>query len=199
MKTIYLVIHSEPAKNTEKANEEIPLSLNGENLAREMSEKIFKGNVDELWSSEYKRAFETAKFISKTNNNLKIFISANFNERKLGNTEGVPKEFWLEQLYKEDAKTKGGESRKEVTIRMLEGLKEVLSSSSKTIVIVSHATAITYLLMNYCELKEAYLEGKKRHLTFNNQTVINDSFKTPEIFKLCFDEDKIISIERIEN
>lgn len=51
--------------------------------------------------------------------------------------------------------------------------------------------------MNYC-VKEAYLEGKKRYLIFNNQTIINDSFKTPEIFKLCFDEDKIISIERIE-
>lgn len=80
---------------------------------------------------------------------------------------------------------------------MLNGINKILNSSYETTVIVSHATAITYLLMNYCELKDARLEGKKRHLIFNDKTVINDSFSTPEVFKLCFDDNKIISIERI--
>ena len=81
---------------------------------------------------------------------------------------------------------------------MFKGLSTILKSPSKNIVVVSHATSITFLLMKYCNLKEASLEGKRRWLTFNNETVINDIFKTPEIFKLCFDENKIISIERIE-
>lgn len=197
MKTIYLVRHSEPIKDNTLPNKDIPLSKNGEELAKNMSEIIFNKNVDELWSSEYKRAIDTAKYISECNN-IRINISGDFNERELGNTEGVPKEFWLEQLYDEDVKVEDGESRKEVTERMLNGLNEVLNYSSKTSVIVSHATAITFLLMHYCELKEASLEGKRRYFVFNGKTVINDSFKTPEIFKLSFEEAQIISIERIE-
>ncbi len=197
MKIIYLIRHSEPLKDKQLKNEEIPLSENGKLLAQTIATNLFKENIDEIWSSEYKRAIETAQYIAQYNN-LEININSNFNERKLGNIEGVLKEFWLEQLFNEDAKVDDGESRKEVTLRMLNGLDKILKSSSKNIVVVSHATAITFLLMKYCDLKEASLEGKRRWLTFNNKTVINDSFRTPEIFKLCFDENKIISIDRIE-
>lgn len=196
MKIIYLVRHSEPLKDKTIINEELPLSLNGDALASQMSKIIFNGNVNQLWSSEYKRAIDTARYISEYNN-IDINISGDFNERRLGNTAGVPKEFWLEQLYNENAKVDGGKSRKEVTERMLNGMNKILNSPYETTVIVSHATAITYLLMNYCELKDACLEGKKRHLSFNDKTIINDSFNTPEIFKLYFDDNKIISIERV--
>lgn len=46
MKTIYLVRHSEPLKDKTIPNEEIPLSKNGEKLAREMSNKIFNENIE---------------------------------------------------------------------------------------------------------------------------------------------------------
>ena len=80
---------------------------------------------------------------------------------------------------------------------MLNGMNKILNSPYETTVIVSHATAITYVLMNYCELKDACLAGKRRHLIFNGKTVINDSFSMPEVFKLCFDDNRIISIERV--
>ena len=83
---------------------------------------------------------------------------------------------------------------------MLNGIKKVLENikDNESAVIVSHASAITFLLMNWCELINATLEGKKRHLKYKSKTIINDSFKTPEIFKLTFKTNKeIIDICRI--
>ena len=83
---------------------------------------------------------------------------------------------------------------------MLKGIKIVLNSiiNNESAVIISHATAIIFLLMNWCELIDAFLEDKKRHLKYKNKTIINASFKTPEIFKLTFtSKNKIIEITRI--
>ncbi|MCI8347407.1 MAG: histidine phosphatase family protein [Bacilli bacterium] len=40
-------------------------------------------NIDELWSSNYVRAIEIAKYIA-TNNNIKLNISSSFDERYYG-------------------------------------------------------------------------------------------------------------------
>ena len=56
---------------------------------------------------------------------------------------------------------------------------------------------MTFLLMNWCKLENAILDGKKRKLSFNNKIVIDDSFNTPEVFELVFDDDVIYSIKRI--
>ena len=208
MKTIYLVRHSKPLKSKDinfysqrspqEQNEKIPLSVEGEVLAKELANKLFNDNVDEIWSSTYERAISTAKYIAEINN-IQININCNFNERKLGTEKNVPEEFWITQLYKENEKTKDGESQKEVRERMLNGLNHILDSveDNKNIVIVSHATAITFLLMQWCKLESAQLAGKKRHLTFNGKDVINDSFNTPEVFKLQFINSELISVERV--
>lgn len=207
MKTIYLVRHSNQYKDIvfnncslddHIENLLIPLSCEGEKKACLMAEKYFK-NVNHLYSSEYSRAINTAKYISE-NNKLKINIFSDFNERKLGDIHNIKEEFWLEQLKDENAKTPNGESQKEVRDRMLKGVNIVLEhiNDDESAVIVSHASSITYLLMNWCELVDAKLEGKKRHLKYKNKTIINDSFNTPEIFKLTFSADnKIIDMKRI--
>jgi len=196
IKTIYLIRHSTPIKNTNIQQEKIPLSKEGEKLAKLLAEKLFKNNIDEIYSSTYERAISTAKYIAQLNN-INININKNFNERKLGTTKNVDKSFWITQLYEDNAKQKNGESQKEVRTRMLNELIKILNNDKKNIVIVSHATAITFLLMNWCKLESATLENKKRHLTFNRKDIINDSFNTPEIFKLKFNKHKLISIKRI--
>lgn len=208
MKTIYLVRHSVPYKNISYENSSLddytqniltPLSSEGEKNAKKIADKYFSNNINYLCSSEYSRAINTAKYIAETNN-IAINIFSNFNERKLGNTKNIKEDFWLKQLKNENIKTKNGESQQEVRNRMLKGIKIVLNSiiDNESAVIISHATAITFLLMNWCELIDFSLEGKKRHLKYKNKTIINDSFKTPEIFKLTFtSKNKIIEITRI--
>ncbi len=208
MKTIYLIRHSNQYKNIYCQNDSldehtqnilIPLSCQGEKNAKKIADKYFSNNINYLCSSEYSRAINTAKYISN-NNNIPINIFSEFNERNLGEPENITEQFWLQQLKNEKIKTKNGESQQEVRNRMLKGIKIVLNSiiDNESAVIISHATAITFLLMNWCELIDASLEDKTRHLKYKNKTIINDSFKTPEIFKLIFtSKNKIIEITRI--
>lgn len=191
---IYLIRHSEPLKCNSIINEEIPLSEVGRQKARNLSNLEELNDLDLVISSSYLRAIETANYIVRDN---KLVIDKSYNERKLG-TEEKSKDFWLTQLFDENAKTIDGESQKEVRERMLMALNKILLDPNiKKCAIVTHAAAMTFLLMNWCELEDASLDTKKRKLSFNGKIVIDDSFNTPEIFKLIFDNQSIVSIERI--
>lgn len=199
MTTIYLIRHSIPSNDKEKySNEELPLSLLGEEKARLLSNIDELKDIDVLYSSSYKRALDTAKYISNKNN-IDINITDRLNERKLGYSKNYPKSFWLTQLEDEDAKAPDGESRKEVSKRLLSLIDEILVKyKNKRIVLVTHASAITFLLMNFCTLLSANLETKSRHLIYKDKDVINDTIRCPEVFKLLFDEDNnLIDIKLI--
>lgn len=194
MTTIYLIRHSEPLKSVDIINEEIPLSSNGEIKAKKLADLEELRDIDLIYSSEYKRAISTARYIA-LKNNLFLNISSKLNERRLGDVNSVPKSFWLTQLYEEDAKADGGESRKEVCERMLLFINYILDNyKDKRIVLVSHGTVITFLLMNWCKLVSADLDTKSRHLTFNNKDVINGVINCPHVFKLEFDGNDLVNI-----
>lgn len=207
MKTlIYLIRHAQPIKielknvnnndDCQIQNEKQVLSLKGEKQAFELSKKDIFKNIDSVYSSKYVRAIETAKYIA-SENNIPILIDERVGERKLG-VEEKSKEFWLEQMYNENIKAIGGENQKEVRKRMIESIEDILKNEKgKKVAVVTHATAMTFLLMNWCKLENAILDGKKRKLSFNNKIVIDDSFNTPEVFELVFDDDVIYSIKRI--
>lgn len=86
--TIYLVRHSEQLKikgdisskdSSQIKNEKIPLSINGEALALNLSNIEELKNIDVLFSSNYVRAISTAKYIAEKNN-----IEINIDERLRG-------------------------------------------------------------------------------------------------------------------
>ena len=194
MTTIFLIRHSEPLKSTDIINEEIPLSSNGELKAKKLADLEELRDIDLIYSSEYKRAISTARYIA-LKNDLLLNISSKLNERRLGDVNSVPKSFWLTQLYEENSKAVGGESRKEVCERMLELINYILDNyKDKRIVLVSHGATITFLLMNWCRLESASLETKSRHLIFNNKDIINGVMNCPHVFKLEFDGNDLVNI-----
>lgn len=194
MTTIFLIRHSEPLKSTVIINEEIPLSSNGELKAKKLADLEELRDIDLIYSSEYKRAISTARYIA-LKNDLLLNISSKLNERRLGDVNSVPKSFWLTQLYEEEAKTDGGESRKEVCERMFLFINYILDNyKDKRIVLVSHGAAITFLLMNWCKLVSADLDTKSRHLVFNNKDIINGVINCPHVFKLEFDGNDLVNI-----
>ena len=90
-KEILLIRHSEQLKieGTKKFdisdqvnNEKIILSVNGEKIAKGISELDEMQNVEMIWSSNYVRALATAKYIA-TANNIEINVDDRLNERKL--------------------------------------------------------------------------------------------------------------------
>ena len=203
MTTVYICRHSVPFK--EHRGKELnsldkltinmmsPLSVLGEKKAERLSEYL--KNIDVVWSSNYSRAMSTAKYIAYKNV-LKVNVDERLGERIHGNLDNVDiKEFYNNQMLYEDYKLDNGESRIEVTKRMLDSLYEILEeNNNKNIFICSHSTSIIFLLMKWCTI-----DYDNKVLNYNNKFLFDFmNWTAPELFKLTFDNKELINIEHIK-
>ena len=199
--TIYLMRHSKtkPIEESignilQEKNENVELSKEGHDIIKNISRSSELKNIDVIYSSYYKRAFQTAEYITKENN-LDVIVDKRFGERKHGvsSFDELLKDYELKQFNDETFKVGNGECIKEVQKRMHNALKDILNKHrGKRIVVLSHATAIVSLLKTWCDIN--YLEPYK----FNNQEFFGGIFNYCETFKLIFDNDKLINIENIK-
>jgi len=207
MTTIYLIRHSvrlplnsiEYHTNQEKTilNEKIILSSIGEDRAKLLSEKEELQNIDVVYTSNCVRTLATAKYLMEKQN-LKAIIDDRLDERKVGisNVDKYP-DWFSRQYFDELFKTEDGESQKEVRDRVDEVISEILvKHKNKRIAVFSHGYAITFYLLKYCKLIS--ITDKKLKYQFNNKIVFNKKISAPEVFKLTFDENKLLDIELIE-
>lgn len=208
IKEVYLIRHSKPLKvNNDKnmdslqiQNEKQPLSIEGENIAREKLNIEELKDIDKLYSSSYVRAISTAKYIAE-NNNIEINVINDFGERKFGinSWNELPDNFGEKQFLDENYKTEFGESQKEVRERTFNALMNVLKNDEEKIAIVFHSTAMLFLLMTWCKVIPSK-EDFSYKLLFNDEEVFNDKIDYCEIFKLTFDDkNKLINIENIKH
>ena len=135
--TIYLIRHSIPFKEhmgTKLVNDDLlswnmktPLSVMGEELARDYFDKSKFKKVDVVFSSSYVRAMATAKYLAYQND-LLVNVNSCFDERIHGINDWseLPKNFELRQFIDPEYKIGNGESRFEVMERMLNGLDKIL-------------------------------------------------------------------------
>ena len=206
--TIYLIRHSEKINpkllNNEDnkeyyqtRREKIVLSVNGERKAEALSKQNELQNLDIIFSSNYSRAIQTAKYFSESQN-LVINIDGRFNERKVGIIPNDNGKMDFKQYYDENIRNPEGECRKEVADRMEDGFWNVVNNNQgKKIAIFTHAAAMSFLLMKWCKLN--YInEDKKINLEFNNKVIFDKVFDAPEVFKLIIEDNQIISIENLE-
>lgn len=203
MKEVYLMRHSEGLKKVEHnvnsdslqlVNEKNPLSVAGEERAKIVASLDEFKNLDVIISSNYVRAMSTAKYFAN-NNDVILKVVDSFGERKFGinSWSELPENFEKRQFEEIDFKLPNGESRREVSERMYGSLVKVLDSCYQDrILIVSHATAITFLLMKLCALVDG-------NLMFNNNVVIDKDFvwQAPDGFKLTFDGDTLVDISHL--
>ena len=206
MTTIYLIRHSKPLKinntfnidNLQIQNEKQSLSIEGEQIAQDKLNNIELDNIDIIFSSSYVRTIQTAKYLAEKNN-LEINIVSNLGERKFGidSWKQLPENFEKKQFLDENYKIGNGESQKEVRERMYSTIMQILKlHENKRIVIVSHATAISYLLKKWCDIN--IVDNKLRY-SFNNNVLLDGYFNYCETFKLEFDDNKnIVDIENIK-
>ena len=205
MTTIYLMRHSEGFRplegiyNTKDSvqliNEKSPLSVYGEELAKEFASKKEFNNIDVVWSSNYVRAISTAKYFA-VNNNIKVNIDDRLCERIQGiySWNELPNDFEEKQLIDDTYKIGFGENQIEVRKRMEEVFNEILNNNyNKRIIIVSHATALSFLLKKWC-----IVEYQKPY-KFNNKIFFDGKWNYLETFKLIFDDNnKLLSITNIK-
>ena len=205
---VYLIRHSEKldTKYIDKyhsdefyqiTREKRILSSEGERKAKILSENEEFDKLDIIYSSNYVRTIQTAKYFAERLN-IKININKDFNERKYGNPL-ESKEIGIEQYYDENIKNNEGERRKEVTERMYNAFNKIVKENKgKNIAIFSHGAAITFLLMKWCDLL-SITNDKKKCLKFKNNIITNKIFEAPEVFKIIINEnDSIKSIRNLE-
>ncbi len=102
----------------------------------------------------------------------------------------MPENFERKQFLDENYKIGNGESQKEVSNRMYSTIMKILDEyKNKRIAIVSHATAISYLLKKWCDID--IVDDKLRY-SFNNNVILNGYFNFCETFKLEFDDNNIL-------
>ena len=206
MTTIYLIRHSKPMKvnNTFNSdslqiqNEKSSLSIEGEQLAQEKLNKKEFANIDMLFSSNFVRTIQTAKYLV-TKNNIEINIISDLGERKFGinSWDELPENFERKQFLDENYKLGNGESQKDVRTRMYATIMKIINKyPNKRIAIVSHATAISYLLKTWCD---ANIVDDKMKYSFNNKIILDGHINYCETIKLEFNnENKLINIENIK-
>lgn len=203
MTTVFLVRHSEPFKEhkgKEDVNESLlfnniknPLSINGEKIADEISNKDIFKDLDVVWSSDYVRAMSTAKYFAYKND-LKVNISDKLGERKHGvnSWSELPENFEEKQFLDENFKVGTGESQKEVKEREYNFLMKLLEENeNKKILIVGHSTAFAFLLSYWCKIS---YDGD---YYFNGKSFFDGKWNICETFKLTFDKNRLIDIENI--
>ena len=206
MTTIYLIRHSKTMKvnnefnndNLQIQNEKQFLSIEGEQIAQNKLNNTELDNIDVLFSSNYVRTMQTAKYLAEKNN-LEIKVISDLGERKFGidSWKQLPKNFEREQFLDENYKIGNGESQKEVRERMYSTIINILNEyNNKRVAIISHATAISYLLKKWCDIQQ--VDDKLRYI-FNNKILLDGYFNYCETFKLEFDDDyKLIDIKNID-
>lgn len=206
MTTIYLIRHSKPMKvnntfnkdNLQLQNEKSSLSIEGEQIAKDkLNKKEFDG-IDIIFSSNYVRTIQTAKYLSEKNN-AEINVISDLGERKFGidSWDELPDNFERKQFLDENYKLNNGENQKEVRDRMYSVIMKILNKyPNKRIAIVSHGTAISYLLKKWCDVN--IVDDKLRY-RFKNEIILDGYFNYCETFRLVFDdENKIIDIKNIK-
>ena len=203
MTTIYLMRHSIALKNINNdynneslqlQNEKMPLSIEGEELASNISKEEELQSIDVVISSNYVRAMSTAKYISNVNN-VNLIVNSAFGERRFGinSWDELPTDFGLRQNNDENYKVGDGESQKEVRERVYRALIDDIDEyKDKRVVIVSHGSAILWLLKQWCDI-----DLKNKCIIFNDKLILYDNIFNCTTFKLEFDDKKLVNIEKV--
>lgn len=210
MTEVYLIRHSEKYRDVcninnddsfQICNEKIILSAKGEFLANRLANMEEMSNIDVVFASNYVRSIGTAKYIADRNGIL-VNVDKNLGERVYGvnSINEIASGFEIKQWEDIDYKLVNGESRRDVTNRMYDTVNRILGDyKGKRIVIVSHGTAIGFLLSRWCNISLNNNNNKlDTKIMFDNRVIFNGNFPAPCVFKLVFDDgNNIVNIENI--
>lgn len=207
MKTIFLIRHSAPFveienyldyKNVpwEDYNRNMILSSEGEEKAKKLCNIKQLSNLDAVYSADSYRAIGTAKYIAEMNN-MKVKLDSRINERILGikTISELQDNFNIESFKNKNLKYDFGESLSEVDNRFESFISELLNSQNKNVALVIHGIIMMSYLQNHTIFE---FEGQNMKISFKNKIVYDGQMKNPMIFKIVFDNNKIIDIENIK-
>lgn len=176
---IYLVRHAHSFYTPDEINR--PLSDKGLLDAIRVTELLIKEKITHVFSSPFKRAIQTVEDVANIFD-LNIVINDNFRDRKLADHSvddfnKVIFEYWQDFNFS----LEGGETSYVAQARGVKALQNILEHySGGNIVIGTHGNMMV-LIMNYFD--QTYDYDIWRQL------------KMPDIYKLSFDEKKLMNVK----
>jgi len=165
MKTFYIFRHGQSTYNlsgrTQGQTNDSVLTPLGEQQALEVGKKLQDKGVEVIISSPLTRAMQTAQLANESLN-VPIRQDERFSEVNVGEIEGLHytviqekygekyREWRSSDRAYENMRFDGGESKKEVRTRVLDGLKDYADHSPYTrIAVSSHGIMLTQLLIAF--------------------------------------------------
>ncbi len=151
----------------------VPLNMHGITQAKRLAKFIRNINLDVIYSSDLRRAKETATVLSEYAN-VPFHYDERLRERDMGLWQGLTTneiQDWYKVPYEElltdphNIPVPRGESRVQVSKRVNECFQDVIGRSGETIGIISHTTAIRTLLA------ELVVDSDPYNLQFRNMSV----------------------------
>ena len=146
MVEIFFCRHGQSKHNEKKLIQgqiDSELTDKGREQAKNLSETLSDENFDLIYSSDLKRARETAEIIQE-NHDKELMETEKLRERNLGELEGKHYTEW-DQVNAEDHHSwspKNGESLKEHKKRVCGVLDQIRQENPKKVLIVSHGGSI---------------------------------------------------------
>lgn len=184
MTTVYFVRHAEPDYKNHNDMER-PLTLKGKEDSKLVTDYLKEKEIEIVLSSPYVRAVQTVKDFADSYGHTITTVS-DFRERKIDSNWIEDFNRFAEQQWKDfDYKLSDGESLREVQIRNVDALRQVIKEyPDKNIVIGSHGTALSTII-NYFEPSFGFSHFQKI------RTIM------PWIVKFTFQGDELVHIEEI--
>jgi len=207
MKKIYLIRHSNVGVNIKnysdyrnvlwkEYNRNMILSVDGEEKAKKLCDVEEIKDIDELYASNSVRAIATAKYISK-DKNIPIKLDDRINEIEFDVEYygEMPDDFNYQMFNNKNLKINTHESLNDLDNRMANFINEILDSESNKVVIILHGI----ILLSYLgSIAEETFDGKNFKIIFGGKEILNGVPSAPDIYKITYDNKKVIGIERIK-
>ena len=208
MKTIYLIRHSAPFvdilnykdfENTvlwDEFNKNMILSVEGEENAKKLCDVPSLKSLDAVYASNSARAIGTAKYISEVSN-IPLMLDDRINERSFGVNyiKELPEDYSVRSFNDKNFKMENGESLNELDSRFNLFIDDILNSDYDNVALVIHGIILLSFLQNNCDFNA---DGKKFLIKYNDNIILDGNPKNPDIYKVEFDNKKVVNISNIE-
>jgi 2,3-bisphosphoglycerate-dependent phosphoglycerate mutase len=151
----------------------VPLNAHGQAQAERLARFIRPIGLTAIYSSDLRRARDTAEIIAKFSD-IKPIYDQRLRERGMGDWQGMTLEeivVWYPEAYKrvqtdpQNFQVPGGESRRQVTERVRLAFDDAVARGGDTIGIITHTTALRSLL------NELVPDSNAFNLHFKNMSV----------------------------
>lgn len=204
MKTLYFISNNlvsnvnviYPKTTTfNEVREKTMLSSKGEESAKKIGSFKNLLSAEVIYSSHYFCAMDTSKYLASAKD-LDIILDERLGERIVGEL-GCNEYRFLKGMQEHDFtyKLNEGESLQDVMNRMHSCIKDILNSDYENVIIVSHNIALLSLFIRWCN--KGFNLDDRLILDFQEEVIFDGAFHELDFIQVDFENNKLVSIKRL--